>query len=575
LLALVTLSSARADLGVARSALQGAVAALSSGDETAARSALDRAEGRLAGAAADARSLPLRLLRPVPVVGSPVKAVAAAVAAGDEVITAGRILADATGSFPTGGAAAIDGHDLSGFHGASVASVDALARAHRHLDAARAEMAGPAGALLPPVSGPARDMVAVLDDATARLAAAERGLGLMGELTAPGTDARILLLSQDTLEGRPTGGFIGSYGVLAVADGTIALERYGSSLPEPGGLPAPEPPMAAPRGLDTALPRAWDMSNANWWPDFPTSARAAAELFARQGGGPVDGVIAITEHVMADLVGVLGPITVPGYERPVTKEGFAERVLYEVELKRPLDTPRKRFLTRLSEEVFSRLFAVPADKVPAVVDALGAAGTAGDLQVYFARPQWQAAVAGTVLDGALPPAGGDYLRLVEANLTASKANMDLVRDIDYQVSPGPDGRLAARLRVEYRNEGPKTPINPFYNGYLRVYVPKGSEWDGGYIEDATDGSYTVLHRQVLVRPGETEEVVFEYLLASSVPTGDDYHLTWHRAPGTQRDTFTATIGGRPYDATAADTRFEVDGRVAMPERGWRRFVPFM
>ena len=82
----------------------------------------------------------------------------------------------------------------------------------------------------------------------------------------------------------------------------------------------------------------------------------------------------------------LGPVTLPGYSKPVTEAGFAQRVLYEVELKRPQDTPRKKFLIELSDEVFHRLFSLSADKLPTVAQALGKAASAGDLQVYFWYP---------------------------------------------------------------------------------------------------------------------------------------------------------------------------------------------
>ena len=52
----------------------------------------------------------------------------------------------------------------------------------------------------------------------------------MAKLTAPDTDARILLLSQDTMELRATGGFIGSFGVFHFDHGTVKLERF-DSLP--------------------------------------------------------------------------------------------------------------------------------------------------------------------------------------------------------------------------------------------------------------------------------------------------------------------------------------------------------
>jgi hypothetical protein len=366
------------------------------------------------------------------------------------------------------------------------------------------------------------------------------------------------------MELRPTGGYIGSFGVLRVAHGTIALERYDSFE----ALPPPEPPMDAPEELAAVMARPWDLSNSNWWPDFPTSARTAVEMFRRQGGGDVDGVLAITEATMARLVGVLGPIPVPGYSTPVTEEGFGERVLWEVELKRPQDTPRKKFLTLLADEMFRRLFAVPADKVPAVVDALGRSAGAGDLQVWFANPTWQAEVAGSSLDGALPDAGGDFLLLAEANMTAGKANAGLVRDLEYTVRPGKNGRLLATLRIEYRNEAPESEVNPYYNGLVRVYVPAGSELvgDEGDLVDATDGPYAVLRSEVYVPPTGGERVItFEYLLPKSLAPGGDYRLTWLRQPGTPRDTYTAVVGGHTFEAEPGARR--LTAKTTVGERG--------
>jgi uncharacterized protein DUF4012 len=571
LLAVTRLADARRDVSLARSALIEARTAVAARQVDTAKAALDRAGARLAAAGRPASGLPLSLLRPIPLVGSPIEALADGVRAGKETVAAGRILADAVSSFPISGAAAIDGHNLSAFHEAAASSTDALDRAGTHLATARKALAGPAGAWLPPVSGPARSMLTDLDAAGHQLASAQRGLRLFSQLTGPDSEARLLLLSQDTMEIRPTGGFIGSFGVLRFSRGTVALERY-QSFEE---LPEPDPPMEAPEELAPALARPWDLSNSNWWPDFPKSASTAVEMFRRQGGGEVDGVVAITEHVMADLIGAFGPIQVPGYAKPVVEEGFAERVLYEVELKRPQDNPRKKFLTLLSQEVFSRLFSLPGEKVPAVVEALGEAAGAGDLQIWFTRSDWQQEVAGTALDGALPPAGDDFLRITEANLTAGKANADLVRDVHYQVRPD-GGRLRASLRIEYRNEGVASEINPYYNGFLRVYVPQGaelSEDSEGYTEDAIDGPYTQIIRDLYVEPGQTQVVTFDYLLPKSVASEGDYHLTWLRQPGTLGDRVTATVGKRSFEAPPNSHTFTVDARFE--DRGIARFVPFL
>lgn len=557
-------SAARQDAALARSSLQSAREAVAGGDVPAARTALDEADRLLVSLARRASALPLRLLRPIPVFGSPVRALVAGSSAGREAVAAGRILADAAGVLPTSGTATLDGHDLSALHQAAAKSGAYLARAERHLTAARRLLAGPSGAWLPPVSAFAKALRDELDQAGAQLRTAERGLRLMGQLTAPETDARLLLLSQDTMELRPTGGYIGSFGVLRVSHGTAALERY-DSFEE---LPDPEPAMEAPAELAAVQTRPWDLSNANWWPDFPTSARTAKEMLRRQGGGEVDGVVAITEAVMARLTGVLGPIEVPGYQKAVTEEGFAERVLYEVELKRPLDTPRKKFLTLLADEVFGRLFSVPAERFPAVVDALGRSAGAGELQVWFENPAWQGEVAGTSLDGSLPKVKGDFLLLAEANLTAGKANGGVVRDLQYTVRPDRGGRLRAELRLAYRNDAQASEINPYYNGFVRVYVPEGSELvgDEGYPLDAPDGAFSVLAGEVYVEPGGGEKVLtFEYLLPKRLPSGGSYQLTWLHQPGTPRDTYTAVIDGRAFVAEPGVRRFTVE--TELRERG--------
>jgi uncharacterized protein DUF4012 len=571
LVAASRLADARRDLYAARSALDEARTAVWARRLETTRAALDRADARLRLAGRPAGRLPLSLLRPIPLVGSPVKALAAGVRAGRETVAAGRILADAARTMPTSGTAALDGHDLSALHRAAATSGEALRRADGHLTAARRALGGPAGALLPQVSGPARALLSQLDKAQMELSRAGRGQRLLSQLTDPATEARLLLLSQDSMELRPTGGFVGSFGVLRVSRGTAVLERYESIEV----LPDADPPMDPPQELADSLQRPWDISNANWWPDFPTSARTAAELFRRQGGGEVDGVIAITEHAMARVVGALGPLHVPGYPQPVTEDGFAQRVLYEVELKSPLDNPRKRFLTLLAGEVFHRLFQLPAERVPTVVEALARSAGARDLQLWFARPEWQAGVAGSTLDGALPAPDptGDFLQLAEANLSASKANADLMRDMHYSVEPGPHDRLEATLRIEYRNDGAESEeTNPYYNGFVRLYVPRGSELTGeGDSEDATDGQYTVLINSVYVPPKGREVLTFRYLLPRGLAPSGKYHLTWWRQPGTPRDVLRATVGDRSFESGPASD-LVLDAQLG--EEGFlARFLP--
>lgn len=576
LLVAASVRDARGGLLAARDELLVARETILAQDDAGANDRLDRVEAHLADARSAAHRFPLGLLKPLPLVGSPVRAVDDAVEAGREGVAAGRLLAAAVATFPTNsGKAGVDGRDLAALRQASGASQDALNRAGSHLATADLALAKPSGAFLPALSGPAREMRKVVTDARKQLDGGRRGLELLAQLTDVRAKSRVLVLSQDSLELRPTGGFIGSWGVLAFSGGTVSLERYDSF----DSLPPPEPPMEPPPVLAESLPRWWGLSNVNWWPDFPTTAAKAREMFRRQGGGEVDAVLAITEHVMAKLIGVLGPIQLPGYSQPVIEEGFAQRVLYEVELKRPQDDPTKKFLIDLSKEVFHRLFQLAPEQLPGVADVLDASAGAGDVQLWFSDPARRRLIDGSSWSGALPKPSGDFLMVVDANLSASKANAELTRDMTYQVHSDADGLLWAELRLVFRNKGPKSQTNPLYNGYVRVYAPKGSTLlttgGGAQVDDreAPDGEYEVFSSPVLVDPDDTEELLFVYELPATV-SAKDYRLTWLRQVGTPRDTLTAVVDGRKVVGSSQSRSLTVEADltgnrwVEMLRRRW-------
>ena len=555
------LAGARSQLVVARSDLHASRHALVQRDDVAARQHLDRAASHLRWARAKATTGPMGLLGAVPLVGSPVRATADAVRGGLAAVAAGRVMVDASSSFPTSASAAVAGHDLSAFHAAAVRSQEAVADADRHLARARSALSGPAGAVLPLLSGPARSMRSEIDSGRRQLDRAGRGLALLADLTRPTTEARLLLLAQDSLELRPTGGYIGSYGVLRFSRGTVELDKYEATE----DLPAPSPTANPPPELAKYLPRHWGLSNANWWPDFPTSAAAAGELFRRQGGGDIHGVLALTEHASARLVRALEPIKLPSYAQPVVADGFDERVVHELELKRPLDQPRKRFLIELSTAMFDRLFDLPADKLPEVTAAVQKSIAAGDIQLWFVDPAWQQHLAGAVVAGALPRTDGDFLMVVDSNMVASKSNLGVRKKIHYTVERASGGRLVGHVRIELHNQGPKSDINPFYGSYLRVYAPAGArliDLDGDQMaQRAVDGPFEVFSQQVVVDPEGKGLATFDYELPERVTEGGRYHLTWVRQAGTPQDRLHVDVAGASAESDPAKRAFRIERRM--------------
>jgi hypothetical protein len=587
--AAVQLSQARRELTAARSQLEAAKDALADQDDAQARTHLDAAAARLATARSKATAWPLHATTIVPLVGSPARAAATASRAGLEVVAAGRAGVEAVAAFPSSGVAGLDGHDLSAFHAASQTADSHVAEARLHLDRAAELMKGPSHAALGAVSGPAQKLAAIVDDQRTTLERGHRALQLIGDLTAKGSDARLLLVAQDTQELRPTGGYIGSFGILHVHDGVAELQSYQSFE----DLPAANPPLDPPPGLDQILTPTWGLENGNWWPDFPTSAANLRDLLQRQGGPEVDGVIAITEDLLGELVGVFEPIKLPSYDQPVVSDGFEQRALYEVELKRPFDTPRKKFIIELAHEVVDRIFTLHADQVPRVAEIMDGAVGRGDLQLWFADDARQGLLDGTMIAGALPRiAGGDFLNVVEFNASASKANAQLERTITYTVSRGGlHGALVADLTVHYVNRGAATAINPYYAANVRVYVPLGAQIvpdpttipDPALTDDAaattpapasaardapaadvtaipvapaSDGPFTVFGAGVVVPADGGEATIHvRYELPDTVTSDGMYRLTWYRQPGTPQDHLGGTALGRSFTTNPAQRYF--------------------
>jgi hypothetical protein len=88
---------------------------------------------------------------------------------------------------------------------------------------------------------------------------------------------RLLIVSQNPDELRPTGGYIGSAGVVEIKDGVVRLVEYGSSraYDTPATMRAIPPAPYQPY-LGTGY---WHMAGANWEPSFPDVARQLEYFF--------------------------------------------------------------------------------------------------------------------------------------------------------------------------------------------------------------------------------------------------------------------------------------------------------
>ena len=128
---------------------------------------------------------------------------------------------------------------------------------------------------------------------------------------------RYLIMAQNEDELRATGGFLTGAGIVTVENGRIVdLSFLDSNYVDNYWVKPydfPPQPLYDYMGLEMLLFR-----DANYWPDFPTSARKAMDLYAYgRDVAPLDGAIAIDQEFLRLLVDATGPIPIPDSDQTI------------------------------------------------------------------------------------------------------------------------------------------------------------------------------------------------------------------------------------------------------------------
>jgi hypothetical protein len=386
---------------------------------------------------------------------------------------------------------------------------------------------------------------------------------------------RVLLLLQNNTELRPTGGFIGTYGTVVIKDATLqSMETENVYALDRRVNPKDRPPSPLP--LSTYLNPRWFFRDANWDPDFSTSAQTLLQFYKEEAGEETfDSVIAMTPHVIVSLLELVGDVTVEG--TTFTAENVVTTLEYEVERgyaeDGTADIDRKDIVGKLAAVLVERLFELPKERMETLLEIFNQNAEEKHLLLYFKDPQLQQWVRGKGWAGEVKPTVGDALMVIDANLASLKTDAAMERSIDYHVRL--ETKPTAELTIHYKNNGGFRWDQTRYRTYTRVYVPKGSQLldSGGAMTNdpvkngqptsatvAEEEDYTVFESFISIEPGEEKTLTFQYVLPSAISERwqeGAYDLLVQKQSGT--------------DAHDLTVRIETDKRVteATPVEGMK------
>lgn len=457
------------------------------------------------------------------------------------------------------------------------------------------------------LSPPLRDGLARLE---ALLPAARDSVDLA--LAAPGllgADGRrdYLLLALNNDELRATGGFISGAGVLSVDKGRLVDFSLGDSVAvdDFSANPYPDPPEPLLRYMNIEV---WVFRDTNWSPDFPTSARAASDLYRLGQTRAISNVVAIDQTAVQRLLAVTGPLDVEGMPAPISVDNVIQ------EMRAPSgfpeeDSAREAFKGLLAQALLKKL-----ETDGAKLDMLALARALRDmldqrhLQILVDDPEAAAAFADRGWDGAVAPGPGDFLMVVDTNMGYNKVNPNVRETIGYTVDLRDPANPAATVNLRHQHMLPsaepciqwrldarpgefKTGYDDWmarcYYDYLRVLAPNGiqlrdsktnptpAEWmDNGEGDDGAvalgegDAGTSELSTFLVVPHGETRDTSLAYGLPAGVVVKDGrgwrYRLKLQKQAGTDATPYSVTLrlppGARVVAAQPAPDR-SADGSV--------------
>jgi len=392
-------------------------------------------------------------------------------------------------------------------------------------------------------------------------------IGMARELIAYAPDflgyqeeKRYLLLFQNNVEIRPTGGFIGTFGYLTVKDGKSQdlyvdqiygpkyLQRQDLAQIEKSALGYPENIPARLIPAESVLEKyryAFYAQNTNCTPDFPISAERALWSFENVlKQPPADRVIALDPGVAIDILKIIGPVPMPQYKVILNANNFRKVIQRKVDVDNPFKrgedksyNPKQilvdftpKFLSRINQASVEQKFQIFFLLYQNLIDK--------HILLYARDPRLEELIQRHRFGGAIVDYPGDYLS-VNLDITGGnnkKAGFRIVKEYWLTSRLQPGRQVNHQLRINLRKRGGKRKTKL----WIRAMVPYGSRlvkasWNNqtvtGQIDQLTEASKQVFLFKTRLVGQRRGELILNYQSTTIFKPESGYQLYLQSQPG--------------------------------------------
>lgn len=443
------------------------------------------------GAAAELTSDPVwRSFERTPWIGPQLQAVSTLAGSADAIAGALTPLIDVSSTMTPDSMRPQQGRiELTGFLSARDAAASAAHDIGPAVDAVESIPLAPLLAPLRQIVVDAQGTLSGVSTATDSLANAATLLPRM--LGADG-QRNYLVLFQNNAEWRSLGGIAGSAALVRTDGGTMQLvdQDFAANFPPvSGGVTPLEPEVAAIYGT---RPAEW-FHNVTQVPDFAVSGALARDMWERQHGVAVDGVISIDPVALGYLLQATGPVELPD-GTTLNSDNAASLLLNEAYVRFDEPKAQNAFFDEVTRAVFGALTDGRADPAT-LVKALSRAGAEHRLLLWSAHSDDQQVLAGTTLAGGLPVTDERVSTFGVFVNDGTGSKMDFYQSLDTSIewtacsySTGGQVVGTARLTTTITNNAPGDPLPAYITGGGAYGVRPGSADTVGYLYLPTGAS---------------------------------------------------------------------------------------
>ncbi len=307
-------------------------------------------------------------------------------------------------------------------------------------------------------------------------------IDIFPQLIPPNKKIIVMIMLQNNLELRPSGGFIGAVALLTFDHGKLLTYDTRDIYDLDSNLKGVVTP---PSELRTYLGEtSWYFRDANWSPNYVESATMANWFLEKEWGNRADVIIGINLNTLKQILAAAPALTLPDGQVVSADNVFATAFNHQDVPSVKPDSTKQEFISLFLKPLIDQLATAPSVQTMKIADAFGLGLETGELAISASDPNVQTALYGNGWSGnpaqvtcainLREPCSKDTLYVNEANVGINKTNFYLSRKIDHKITLS--SQTAEHIHsITYTNSSPNEawPAG-MYKNYMRIMLPSGT-----------------------------------------------------------------------------------------------------